>query len=71
MQSNEGNIYKNRKDKSLLGLYSSEDITNLNHHDIPERNIKCEICTRQLWNDIFKNVHLFKELHILMKALEN
>ena len=55
-----GNVYnkikeiyiQNWKDKSLLGIHSSEDIPNLTNHKISESNIKCEICTRQLWNDM-------------------
>ena len=43
---------KNWKDKSLLGLDSSEDIPNLTNDKISERNIKCDICTTQLWNDM-------------------
>ena len=38
---------------SLLGIYSSEDIPNLTNKEISEINIKCKICTRQLWNDMF------------------
>ena len=39
------------KEKTLLGLYSSEEIPNLNNNYISESNIKCETCTRKLWND--------------------
>ena len=39
---------KNWKDSSLLVLYSSDDIPNLNNHEISDIHIKCEICTRQL-----------------------
>ena len=45
-------MYKNRKDKSLLGLDSSEDIPNFTNHDISDINIKCEICTTQMQNDM-------------------
>ena len=55
IQSNEGKIYKNWKDKILLGLDPSEHITNFNNHGISERNIKCDLCTTKLWNDMSKN----------------
>ena len=47
-------FFKHWKEKSLLGIYLSEDIPSLTDHEISERNIKCEICTRQQWNDISK-----------------
>ena len=43
---------KDWKDKRLLGIYSNEDIPSLTDHWISQRNIKFEICTRQLWNDM-------------------
>ena len=46
---------KNCKDKSLFGLDSSEEIPNFTNNEISESNIKCEICTIQLWNVMFKN----------------
>ena len=42
---------KDWKEKRLLRPYSREDIPNLTGHEISESNIKCEICTIQLWND--------------------
>ena len=53
----------------MLGLYSSEDIPNFTNNEISESNIKCEICTRQLWNDMSKKIQLLKELHIQVKTL--
>ena len=55
-----GNSYNQMKEvfikywnmKRLLGINSSEDITDLTHHEIPESNVKCEIFTRQIWNDM-------------------
>ena len=52
IQSNEVNIYKNWKDKSLLGLASGEEIPNFTNNEISDSNIKCNICTTQLWNDM-------------------
>ena len=40
------------KDKSLLVLDSSEEIPNFTNYEILEINIKCDICTTQLWNDM-------------------
>ena len=45
---------KNRKYKSLFGLYSSEDIPNFNNHDIPESNMRCNICIIELWHEMSK-----------------
>ena len=41
--------------KRSLGLHSSFDYPELTNYDISEGNIKCEECTRQLWNDMTKN----------------
>ena len=57
-----GNLYNQMKEilikdwnsKRFLGLHSSEDIPDLTNYDISENSIKCEICTRQLWNDTTK-----------------
>ena len=40
----------------FLGLDSSEDIPNFTNHDISDINIKCDICTTQLWNYAGKNI---------------
>ena len=52
-----------------MGLYSSEDITNLTNNEISERNIKCKICTRHVCNYMSTKIQLLRELHILVKAL--
>ena len=57
------------KEKTFLGIYSSEVIYNLTNNEILESSIKCEICTRQLCNDISSEIQLLKELNILVKAL--
>ena len=61
---------KNQKDKSLLGLYSSEDIPNLTNNEISDSNIKCETFIRQPWNDISTKLQLLKERHIPLKFLK-
>ena len=71
-----GNVYnqmkeifiKDWKEKKLLGVYSSGYIPNLNNHQIKESNIKCETCTRQLWNYMQNNSGIEK-LHIIVKDL--
>ena len=68
IQSNEGNIYKNWESKSFLGQYSSEDIHNITNHEISDSNIKWDVSTTQLWNDMLK-IELLKELHILVRFL--
>ena len=40
--------------KMSLGINSSGDYPDLKNYDISEGNIKCEECTRQLWNDMTK-----------------
>ena len=60
---------KNWKSKIMLGLDSSEEIPNFTNHEIPQRNIKCDIFTTQLWNNIYIN-KILKELRILVKALK-
>ena len=60
------NIYKNWKARTLLGLDESEDINDFTNHDISERNIKCDICITELWNDMFKN-DILKEVRALNK----
>ena len=42
--------------KSLLGFNSSEEIPNFTNHDISERNMRCDICTRELWHDMSKKL---------------
>ena len=45
---------KNCKAKSLLVLYSSEYITTFTNHGISERNMKCDSCITEIWNDMSK-----------------
>ena len=45
-------LIKDWKRKRFLGINSSEYITDLTYYEISESNIKCEIFTRQLWNDM-------------------
>ena len=47
---------KNWESKSLLGFNSSEEIPNFTNHDISERNMRCDICTRELWHDMSKKL---------------
>ena len=43
---------KNWESKSVLAFNSSEEIPNFINYDISERNMRCEICIRELWNDM-------------------
>ena len=52
----------------MLGFNSSKEIPNSTNHDISESNMRCDICIRELWNDIKKI--LLKELHFLVRALD-
>ena len=38
-----------------LRLHSSDDYPELTNYEILKSTIKCEECTRQLWNDMTKN----------------
>ena len=38
-------------------------------HDISDSNMRCEICFKELWDDMSIKVELMKELHSLVKAL--
>ena len=55
--------------KMSLGINSSGDYPDLKNYDISEGNIKCEECTRQLWNDMTKK-QLLKELHLSIRSLD-
>ena len=50
-----------------MGLYSIDYYPDLTNREILEGNIKCEECTRQLWN-YMKN-QLLKELYHLVCSL--
>ena len=54
--------------KEVVGIYSSEEIPDLTNNEISESNIKCEISTRQLWNDMSTKIRLLKELNIIVKV---
>ena len=60
---------KNWFSQSVLGFNLSEDIPNFTDYDISESNIRCEICIRELWNDMSKQIELLRELHFLARAL--
>ena len=55
---------KDWKSKSLLGLYSSEDISNFNNYEILENNIRCEIFIRELWHDMSKTILSYRYNYI-------
>ena len=53
----------------MLGFNSSEGITNFTNHDISDSNMRCEVCIKELWDDMSRKVDLLKGLHSLVKAL--
>ena len=53
----------------MLGFNSSEWITNFANHDISDSNMRCEVCIKQLWDDMSRKIDLLKELHSVVKAL--
>ena len=54
----------------MLGFNSSEESTNFTNHDILESNMRCEVCIKELWDDMSIKVDLLKKLHSLLKALK-
>ena len=60
---------KNCQSKSVLGFNSSEGITKLTNYDISDSNMRCEVCIKELWDDISRKFDPLKELHSLVKAL--
>ena len=61
--------FKKLQSKSVLGFNSSKEITNFNNHDISNRNMRCEVCIKQLWVDMSREIDRLKDLHSLVKAL--
>ena len=55
--------------KSELGLYSSDELTLFNNHDISDKNMRCVYCIKKLWDDMSRKMEILKELHALVKAL--
>ena len=63
-----GNVYISMKEtfikiwqsKSVLGFNSSEEITNFTNYDISDRNMRCEVCIKELWDDMSIKVYLLK-----------
>ena len=55
--------------KSVLGFNSREEITNFTNYDISDSNMRCEVCIKELWDEMSRKVDLLKELHSLVKAL--
>ena len=60
---------KNWQSKSVLGFNSSEGITNFTNHNIPDSNMRCGVCIKELWDDMSRKIYPLKELHSLVKAL--
>ena len=63
-----GNVYSSMKEtfikvwqsKSVLGFNSSGEITNFTKYDISDSNMRCEVCMKELWNDMSRKVYLMK-----------
>ena len=50
----------NWKSKSVLGINSSEVITNFTNYDISDINMRCEVCIKELCYDMSRKVDLLK-----------
>ena len=55
----------------MLGFDSSEKITHFNNHDISYKNMRCADCIKEFWDDMSRKMKILKELHALVKALNN
>ena len=51
---------QNWQSKSVLGFNSSEGITNFTNYDISDSNMRCEVCIKELWDDISIKFDLLK-----------
>ena len=56
----ERNIYKNWESKSVLGFNSTEEIPNFTNYDISDSNMRCEVCIKELWDDMSIKFDLLK-----------
>ena len=65
----EDTFNKHLQCNSVLGFYSSEEITHFNNHDISYKNMRCADCIKELWDDMSKQMRILKELHAILKAL--
>ena len=43
---------KNWQSKSVFGFNSSEEITHFTNYDISDSNMRCEVCIKELWDDM-------------------
>ena len=58
------NVYTSMKDtfnkclqsKSGLRFDSSEETTHFNNHDISYKNMRCEDCIKELWDDMSRKM---------------
>ena len=58
-------IIKKWISKSMLGFNLSKEITNFTNHDISVSNMRCEICIRELWHDIYQKIEPLKDYNLL------
>ena len=54
----------------MLGFNSSEEILNFTNYDISDRNVRFEMCIKELWHEMSRKVDLLKELHSLVRAFK-
>ena len=60
IQFYERNNNKYWESKSVLGFNSSEENINLTNYDISDINMNCEMCIKELWNDISRKIYPLK-----------
>ena len=54
----------------MLGFNLSEEITNFTNPDTSESNMRCEICIRELWHDMFKKNGAIEKITISCEGLK-
>ena len=67
----EDTFNKNLQSKSVLRFDSSEEITHFNNQDISYKNMIFGDCIKELWDDMSRKMKVLKELHAILKALNN
>ena len=54
---------ENWQSKSVLGFNSSEGITNFTNYGISDKNMRCEVCIKELRDDMSRKFDPLKDLH--------
>ena len=55
---------------SVLGFNSSEGITDFTNYDISDSNMRCDVCIKELWDDMSRKVDLLKNIKFTCEGLK-